>query len=322
MASASPPAPRLQVLRWQSRTQVFRERLDGLELAMVRIPAGAFLMGSPPEEPERQESEGPQHRVELEEFLMGQTPITQAQWREVAEWQPLAGESWGRELDPEPSFFQTRSNPKAKNSFGGRFSLLERETDSDQRPVDNVSWLDAMEFCERLSRRTGRTYTLPSEAQWEYACRAGSITPFHFGPTITPALANYNGNTTYANGPQGENRKQTTPVRLFSANDWGLHDMHGNMWEWCLDHWHDSYERAPADGSAWLNPSEPTKKATSKKGDNSDSEEEMRLLRGGSWDVDPRFCRSAYRDHDRPGVANYGVGFRVVCLPQGPSINP
>ena len=273
------------------------------QLTLVEIPTGRFLMGSPPDEPERSADEGPQHEVALQGFFISQTPITQAQWRQVAEWSKQPAEHWGHELKPNPSRF--RDQPA-----------------SDQRPVEHVSWHDAMEFCKRLSQRTGRTYTLPSEAQWEYACRAGSITPFHFGPTITPALANYNGNTTYANGPQGENRKQTTPVRLFSANDWGLHDMHGNMWEWCLDHWHDSYERAPADGSAWLNPSEPTKKATSKKGDNSDSEEEMRLLRGGSWDVDPRFCRSAYRDHDRPGVANYGVGFRVVCLPQGPSINP
>ena len=322
MASPSPPAPRLQVLRWQSRTQVFRERLDGLELAMVRIPAGAFLMGSPPEEPERQESEGPQHRVELEEFLMGQTPITQAQWREVAQWQPLPGESWGRELDPEPSFFQTRSNPKAKNSFGGRFSLLERETDSDQRPVDNVSWLDAMEFCERLSRRTGRTYTLPSEAQWEYACRAGSSTPFYFGATITPELANYDGNYTYGEGPKGAYRQQTTPVGLFPANPWGLHDMHGNVWEWCLDEWHGSYEGAPSDGSAWVDTTGESPMATRKEGRDTFGEEKSRLLRGGSWFNFPRDCRSAYRNHVQPDYAIDFVGFRVVCLPQGPSLNP
>jgi formylglycine-generating enzyme required for sulfatase activity len=325
MASASPPAPRLQVLRWQSRTQVFRERLDGLELAMVRIPAGAFLMGSPPEEPERQESEGPQHRVELEEFLMGQTPITQAQWREVAQWQPLPGESWGRELDPEPSFFQKRSNPKAQRyeRYGeGRFALLEGETDSDQRPVDNVSWLDAIEFCQRLSRRTGRTYTLPSEAQWEYACRAGSITPFHFGATITPELANYDGNYTYGEGPKGAHRLQTTPVGMFPANPWGLHDMHGNVWEWCLDQWHGSYEGAPSDGSAWENTSGESPMATTKEGRDTSGEEKSRLLRGGSWFYYPRICRSACRYHFLPGSACDLVGFRVVCLPQGPSLNP
>ena len=179
MASASPPAPLLQVLRWQSRTQVFHERLDGLELAMVRIPAGAFLMGSPPEEPERLDSEGPQHPVELGEYLIGQTPITQAQWRQVARWRERPGERWGRELEPEPSFFQPHRNPKARGYGDERFSLLEGETNSDQRPVDNVNWLDAIEFCNRLSQRTGRHrhYTLPSEAQWEYASRAGTLEP-------------------------------------------------------------------------------------------------------------------------------------------------
>jgi formylglycine-generating enzyme required for sulfatase activity len=255
---------------------------------------------------------------------MGQTPITQAQWRQVAGWSERPGESWGRELDPEPSFFQPRSNPKATSYGEGIFSPLEGESNSDQRPVDNVSWLDAIEFCNRLSQRTGRHrhYTLPSEAQWEYACRAGTIEPFHFGPTITPALANYDGSYTYANGPEGECRKQTTPVGLFPANAWGLQDMHGNVWEWCLDHWHDSYEGAPADGSAWLNTTEPTKKTTTEKGNDSDTEEESRLLRGGSWDDDPRYCRSAYRVHVQPVDAYGDVGFRVVCLPQGPSINP
>ncbi|MFM7454059.1 MAG: formylglycine-generating enzyme family protein, partial [Cyanobium sp.] len=143
MASASPPPPLLQVLRWQSRTQVFREQLDGLGLAMVRIPAGSFVMGSPPEEPERLDSEGPQHPVVLGEFLIGQTLITQAQWRQVASWRERPGERWGRELEPEPSFFQPRRNRKARGFGAGRFSLLEGETSSDQRPVDHVSWLDA-----------------------------------------------------------------------------------------------------------------------------------------------------------------------------------
>jgi formylglycine-generating enzyme required for sulfatase activity len=315
MASASPLTPRLQVLRWQSRTQVFRERLDGLELEMVRIPAGAFLMGSPPEEPERKGSEGPQHRVELEEYLMGQTPITQAQWRQVAGWRERPGESWGRDLDPESSFFQLRRNPEARGYGEGIFSPLEGESNSDQRPVDNVSWLDAIEFCNRLSQRTGRQYTLPSEGQWEYACRAGTIEPFHFGPTITLALANYDGSYTYASGPEGEYRKQTTPVGMFPANAWGLHDMHGNVWEWCLDHWHDSYDGAPPDGSAWLNTTQPTKKTTTEKGNDSDTEEESRLLRGGSWRYLPRYCRSASRIRNRPDYASDLVGFRVVCLP-------
>ena len=319
---AQPPAPPLQLLRWTSRTQVFREKRDGLELAMVRIPAGSFVMGSPPQELERREDEGPQHEVELGEYLLGQTPITQAQWREVAQWQERPGESWGRELDPEPSFFQPRRNPKARSFRDASFSLLEGEADSDQRPVENVSWLDAMEFCSRLRKRNGRHYTRPREAQWEYACRAGSSTPFHFGPTLTPELANYNGTYSYADGPKGAYREQTTPVGMFPANAWGLHDIHGNVLEWCLDHWHESYEGAPADGSAWLNSTDPNIKPTIEKGNASASEEERLLLRGGSWFSLPWDCRSADRNHLRPDDADGYVGFRVVCLPQDPSLNP
>ncbi len=298
------------------------EAADPLTLTLVEIPAGSFLMGSTPEEPEREDDEGPQHEVKLASFFMSQTPITQAQWRAVAQWQERPGERWGRELDPEPSFFQPRRNPKARSFDDARFSLLEGETDSEQRPVENVSWLDAVEFCSRLSQRTGRTYALPSEAQWEYACRAGTTTPFHFGATLTPELANYDGNYLYAEGPKGEYRKQTTPVGIFPANAWGLHEMHGNVLEWCLDPWHDSYKGAPADGTAWLNTAESNNKQTIEKGNKSDSEQQQKLLRGGSWYGYPGYCRSAYRVHNRPDNANDLVGFRVVCLPQGPSLNP
>jgi len=291
------------------------ERPDPLALTLVEIAAGSFLMGSPPNEPERSEDEGPQHEVALASFFISQTPITQAQWRQVARWQPLPAERWGRQLDPEPSFFQPRSNPKAVSFGAGMFSLLEGETDSEQRPVDNVSWLDAIEFCSRLSQRTGRTYTLPSEAQWEYACRAGTTTAFHFGETITPELANYDGNYyKYADGPKGEVRNQTTPVGMFPTNAWGLQDLHGNVWEWCLDHWHDSYKGAPADGSVWENPAEPNNKATTEKGNN--SEQQRRLLRGGSWNGRPANCRSACRSFILPDDRCDLIGFRVCCLPQ------
>jgi formylglycine-generating enzyme required for sulfatase activity len=251
-------------------------------IPLIQIPAGSFLMGSPPNEAKRFGDEAPQHEVTLQSFFMGKTPITQAQWREVASWQPQEAERWGRELNPNPS----------------RFSNY---PDSDQRPVERVSWHDAMEFCHRLSQRTGRHYTLPTEAQWEYACRAGSITPFAFGATLTSELANYDATIAYADGPKGDYRTQTTPVGMFPANAWGLHDMHGNVWEWCLDHWHDSYAGAPSDGSAWLTPSA--------------SEEEQRLLRGGSWVYYPGLCRSACRFHGRPGYAGSFVGFRVVAGP-------
>jgi eukaryotic-like serine/threonine-protein kinase len=253
----------------------YREDLGGgLALTMVKIPAGSFLMGSPEDEPERSEVECPQHEVTLGAFWMAQTPITQAQWRAVAGWQ-----KGGRDLEPDPSEF------KGAN-----------------RPVEQVSWFDAQEFCRRLSQRTGRRYTLPSEVQWEYACRAGSITPFHFGATLTPDLANYDGNYVYGNGPKGTYREQTIDVASFPANAWGLHDMHGNVWEWCEDHWHDSYNFAPGDDQPWLIPAA--------------ADDEPRLLRGGSWGITPRDCRSAYRDFFHPDNRDLDIGFRVCCLPQ------
>lgn len=254
-------------------------------IPLIEIPAGSFLMGSPPNEAQRSLDEGPQHLVQLQGFFISQTPITQAQWREVAEWTPQDTERWGRELNPNPSRFSGQS-------------------DSDRRPVEQVSWYDAMEFCHRLSQRTGRHYTLPSEAQWEYACRAGTTTPFAFGATLSAKLANYDANYTYGDGPRGEYRAETTPVGMFPANAWGLHDMHGNVWEWCLDRWHDRYAGAPSDGSAWLMPSA--------------DEDESMLLRGGSWIGGPGGCRSACRAPFQLGIAGIFVGFRVVAGPGEP----
>jgi formylglycine-generating enzyme required for sulfatase activity len=295
----------------------FAEPLLATALTLVEIPAGSFFMGSPPEEPERADDEGPQHEVKLESFFISQTPITQAQWREVAGWQPLPAERWGKTLNPDPSYFQNR-----EGQAEGEVRLFEAEANTDNRPVERVSWLDALEFCNRLSQRTGRTFTLPSESQWEYACRAGSSTPFHFGATITPELANYDGNFTYADGPKGAYRKQTTPVGMLSANAWGLHDMHGNVYEWCLDHWHRGYEGAPADGSAWLSSTDQQQQSTSNAvGDDTD-DSELRLVRGGSWINNPRSCRSACRIGIHPVNRSNDIGLRVCCLPQGPSLNP
>jgi formylglycine-generating enzyme required for sulfatase activity/RES domain-containing protein len=267
-------------------------------LEMVPIPAGEFLMGSPEDELERWSHEGPQHRVRLAPFSLARMPITQAQWRQVARWQPAPGDPpWERQLDPYPSFFK------------GDLPLENRRPVDDRRPVERVSWFDAQEFCRRLSQRTGRTYTLPSESQWEYACRAGTTTPYAFGTTLGQRQANV--------ASSG-----TTEVGSFPANAWGLHDMHGNVWEWCLDHWHHGYEEAPADGSAWLSTLEQQNQSFTKPVKNVIDDSEPRLLRGGSWGSSPRFCRSAYRYHYRPDYAVDNVGFRVVCLPQGPSLNP
>jgi formylglycine-generating enzyme required for sulfatase activity len=191
------------------------------------------------------------------------------------------------------------ADPVAKLDDAERFA-------GERRPVVNVSWHDAMAFCQRLRLRTGKNYTLPSEAQWEYACRAGTTTPFHFGDTTSTKLANYNGNQVYGDGEKGQFRIQTTDVASFPANPWGLGDMHGNVREWCADHWHENYEGAPEDGRAWIEEETKDDKNIIK----------SRLLRGGSWYLIPRDCRTAYRDDGPPDFSIYGVGFRVCCLPQ------
>ena len=248
---------------------------DGMALTLVAIPAGSFWMGSPLEEKGRSDVEGPRHRVNLGGFWMGQTPITQAQWRRV--------------MGTNPSQFQALW------------------ADRDQRPVEMVNWNEATAFCEKLSQLTGRLYSLPSEAQWEYACRAGTSSPFHFGGAAISKLANINALQRYGETLPEVSRRETSAVGLFPANGWGLHDLHGNVREWCLDGWHDSYIGAPDDGRARVS---------------ENSQEALRLLRCGSWGDYPRYCRSAFRSHFRPVDACNSVGFRVVCLPQGPSLNP
>ncbi|MFM6603662.1 MAG: formylglycine-generating enzyme family protein, partial [Dolichospermum sp.] len=181
-----------------------------LELEMIAIPGGTFVMGSLEGEEESRSEEKPQHQVTIKPFLMGEYPITQAQWRAVAELPQV-----NQKLQPNPSRFK-RAN----------------------RPVEQVSWHDAIEFCARLSNHTKKPYRLPSEAQWEYACRAGTTTPFHFGETITTDLANYCGDYAYGRGQKGAYREETTEVGNFPPNAFGLHDMHGNVWEWCQDDWH------------------------------------------------------------------------------------
>jgi formylglycine-generating enzyme required for sulfatase activity len=140
-----------------------------------------------------------------------------------------------------------------------------------------------------------KTYRLPTEAEWEYACRGGTTTPFYCGETISTDLANYNGNYTYGQGQKGEYREKTTKVGIFPANPFGLYDMCGNVREWCEDGWHENYISAPTDGSAWTSLSS------------------GRLLRGGSWYVNPELCRSAYRNYNDAGFDGNHYGFRVVC---------
>jgi formylglycine-generating enzyme required for sulfatase activity len=264
----------LSIHRTPRTAQGFIEPLlevgDALSLHMVLVPGGTFLMGSPDDEPERQEDEGPQHEVNLKSFFMGRYPVTQAQWRAVASL-PLVKQK----LDPDPSNFK-----------------------GNNRPIENVSWFDADEFCSRLARYTNRSYRLPSEAEWEYACRAGTTTPFYFGRTLTTELANYIGNYTYNDGPKGSYRKETTPVDHFSiSNAFGLNDMHGNVSEWCQDRYSNNYKNTPKDGSAQTETGNTDK----------------RILRGGSWYSNPRYCRSAFRYFNLHDYRDFNLGFRVCC---------
>ena len=271
--------PKIIIHEYERTAQYFIEDLgNGIQLEMVMIPSGSFMMGSPETEEGSNDDERPQHQVTIKAFCLGKYQVTQAQWKAVAAFPQV-----NKELKLDPSRFKGDGSTSLTN----------------HRPVEQVSWEDAVEFCDRFSQYTGRTYRLPSEAEWEYACRAGTTTPFHFGETITTDLANYNGGTVYGQGPKGVYREETTKVGSFRvANNFGLYDMHGNVWEWCLDDWHNDYEGAPIDGSAWLN---------------NEEDNNGKLLRGGSWDGNPVYCRSAYR------VGNYlvndvnAIGFRVVC---------
>jgi formylglycine-generating enzyme required for sulfatase activity len=242
-------------------------------LEMLPIPGGNFIMGSPETEANRFRREGPQHTVTIARFYLSKSPITQAQWKAVAALPRV-----DRHLQPDPSRFK-----------------------GAERPVETVSWWEAIEFCNRLANRTGRTYRLPSEAEWEYACRAGTTSPFYFGETISTAQVNYDGNSTYGAGTEGEYRKETTEVGSFPLNVFGLYDTHGNVGEWCADPWHENYVLAPTDGSVWEL--------------ESDRDNDLRVVRGGSWYDAPGQCRSAVRIEFPRDLRLKELGFRVAVSP-------
>ena len=228
---------------------------------MVEIPAGSFLMGSSEHESEKRENEMPQHEVNLQSFFLGKFPVTQAQWFAVMKTFPII----------------------SKHFLG------------DNLPVVNV-WLEkTIEFCAKLSNLTGEIFRLPSESEWEYACRAGTNTPFSFGETITTDLANFNGEQPFGKAPKSKFRKYLTSGGNFAPNDFGLYDMHGNIWEWCADIWHENYLGAPNDGSAWLN----------------DGDQSYCVQRGGSWIDRASNCRSAFRVGDIAHNNDQIVGLRV-----------
>ncbi|NEO35505.1 MAG: formylglycine-generating enzyme family protein [Moorea sp. SIOASIH] len=232
-------------------TQDLGNGVDPLD--MVYIPAGRFSMGSSIRERWIDDRERPQHQVTIPPFFLGKYQVTQAQWKAVVQNLPKVK----HDLDPDPSEFK-----------------------GENRPVERVTWFDAVEFCDRLSKYTGKQYRLPSEAEWEYACRAGTTTPFHYGETITSELANYKASDTYAKEKKGEYRRKTTPVRSFPPNSFGLYDMHGNVWEWCADPFHDNYKGAPTDASVWSKKHNPFN---------------YYIMRGGSWNTEAGDCRSAFR---------------------------
>lgn len=210
--------------------KMYREQISGdVWLELVEIAGGEFTMGSFANELDSQTDtnrERPRHKVKVPGFWIGKYEVTQAQWRAVAQLPQVK-----IKLGPDPSKFKG----------------------DDNLPVDTISWYEAIEFCARLEKKTGRSYRLLTEAEWEYAARAGTATPFAFGETITPEIVNYDGNNPYYfNAPRGESRGKTIPVgSLGWPNAFGLFDMHGNLWEWCRDQYHPNYDGAPKDGSAW-----------------------------------------------------------------------
>lgn len=230
------------------------------QIELVLIPAGTFMMGSPASEDYRFYDEGPQHQVTVQSFYMGKYEVTQEQYQAV--------------MGKNPSTF------KGANL-----------------PVDTISWNDAVKFCRKLSRN-GQQYRLPTEAEWEYACRAGTTTPFAFGSSLSSAQANFNGDYPYGEASKGIYLGQTTPVGSFSPNKFGLYDMHGNVSEWCLDVWHRNYNGAPTNGSAWLTGGADTS---------------TRMIRGGWWNGSSRSCRSAVRLIAEDDTRSSAYGFRVVA---------
>ena len=230
---------------------------------MVTVPAGQFTMGSPKSEIDRDISEGPQRKVAVASFLLGKFEVTQGQWKKL-----MGG-----------------ANPSLNAACG------------DDCPVDNVSWNDAQDFIKKLNERAGQaTYRLPSEAEWEYAARAGSTTPFHTGATLSSDQANFDGSMAYSGTGKGLFRQSTQRVGSFPANAFGLHDMLGNVSEWTQDAWHENYEGAPADGTAWTAGGDPAR----------------RVLRGGSWYNYSRSLRCAARVNFSKGNRQHSTGLRVA----------
>jgi formylglycine-generating enzyme required for sulfatase activity len=229
---------------------------NSLEMKFVWIAPGSFKMGSPKDEKSRKDDEN-QHNVTLTRgFYMAVYTVTQEQWLAV--------------MGKNPSKF----------------------TDGKNLPVEQVSWNDCQEFIKKLQEKDKKPYRLPTEAEWEYACRAGTTTPFYFGETISVDQANFNGNYTYSESKTGTYREKTVPVGSFPPNAWGLFDMHGNVWQWCQDCYEEKFTKTDATDPVC-------------------NTGESRVIRGGSWIDNPLECRSAYRGGSRPALKHSLVGLRL-----------
>jgi formylglycine-generating enzyme required for sulfatase activity len=246
------------IARTRHKAEEFTEDMgNGILLEMILVPSGIFKMGSLPHQGNPDEQ--PQHLVSIKSFLMGKFLTTQGQWKTVMGKLP-------------PCRFK-----------------------GDHLPVERVSWEDAQKFCQRLSKITARNYQLPSETQWEYACRAGTNTPFSFGETLTVNVANFNGEHTFQDEPRGFYFHATSEGGKFPPNAFGIHDMHGNLWEWCADNWLENYTSSPRDGDSYQ-----------------DKNSKFRVARGGSWHEPPSLCRSAARLRVLQSEADEVMGFRVI----------
>ena len=266
----------------------------------VLIHGGEFtLMGSPETEVGRATDET-QHQVKVSDFYMGKYEVTVGDFRKFVEATNYKTDA--ENGDGSHVFDGTALQKKAGINWRYGVSGSMRHKSEENHPVVHVSWNDAVEYCRWLSEKTGKSYRLPTEAEWEYACRAGSRTPFNTGENLTTDQANYNGNYPYNNNPKGLYRQNTVPVDSFAPNAWGLYNMHGNVLEWCSD-WYGKtyYDECKANGTV-INPVGAAIGS-------------FRMLRGGGWNFNAGSCRSASRYGITPGDRAATVGFRLVFVP-------
>ena len=279
--SLSPRHPKAGQLEEQLRAAALVLDLGGgVTMELIRIPAGEFRMGSPRSEPLRHDDEGPVHTVRFARpFYVGKYEVTQAQWQVVM----------------GTTVRQQRDKANKEGSLWG---------EGDDQPMYYVSWQEACEFCRRVAKKTGVPIRLPTEAEWEYACRAGTTTAYPWGASMgtSGTVANVADRRAKRDHPEwttadfDDGYPTTAPVGKHRANAFGLHDVIGNVWEWCEDVWHGNYQDAPADGSAWVIGGEHGK----------------HVLRGCSWCFKPGYCRSAFRHWNTAGYRRSDYGFRVA----------